>query len=275
MVERGEMEINNRARLNVSIWLIVVVVVIITVSYVIDLVAAAQAPVWINGHCFRDANIGISDVTVSLEYQRGGIWYTYNKTSETKDRGIWGIGIDTTDISWLILKPVAPVGYTLYGASYPGGYQARYLSGVGIKLVAPSTNAGHFNFLFTYTAEATPTPIPTFTPIPTQEAFPTTTPFPGVVEWINPPQTVEDAIVKDSLDLVAFWLRGRGPLYWYAWDHGLGPFPVYGPKRVSYTDLSGKVWEIEYVLYPHGHLVWRDTREPTKVRITRVSRYSW
>ena len=240
--------------------------------------AVAETYVWINGHCVC-GDKGIPNVTVRVDRKVGEQWQTYSGSSTTKDRGIWGVGVLVEGVSWLRFRPIAPPGYTLYGARYPGGYHARYIPGVGIELQAPSANAGHFDFLFRCQQEPTPTATvtttPTATAIPTTGALPTQTPFPGVEEWVDPPQSLENVVTQDALDLVAGWLASRGPLYQYAWDHGLGPFPIYGPVRVTFADFSGDVWEIEYILYPCGHLVWHDVSEPRRVRITQVDRYSW
>lgn len=234
--------------------------------------ALAETYIWINGHCDCDGKM-VPNVTVRADRKVGQQWQTYSQASTTNISGIWGIGILVDGVSWLRLRPSAPPGYKLYGARYPGGYNARYVPGVGIELPAPSTNAGNFDFLFQCQQELTPSPMPTVTS--TASPSPAQTPFPGVEGWVNPPQALENVVVQTSLDLVSEWLYGRGPLYWYAWDHGLGPFPVYGPARVTYVDISGEVWEVEYILYPGGHLVWCDIREPNRVRITEVDPYNW
>lgn len=263
---------DKRAWWCVLIALVVYVGMVILACHAIGLAASAQESVWINGHCFCDGE-PVVNVTVRAHRKTAQGWQPYPPSSTTKDRGIWGIGMSVVGVSWLRFVPAAPPGYTLYGARYPGGYHARYVPGVGIELPAPSANAGHFDFLFKCQQEATPTP--TVTATPTSGPLPTQTPFPGVEPWDDAPIALENAVAQTSLDLVAGWLHGRGPLYWFAWDHGLGPFPVYGPRRMTYVNPSGEQWTVEYILYPGGHVVWCDIREPTRVRITQVDPFIW
>jgi len=232
----------------------------------------AQTGVYVHGFCESDGEM-LANVTVYIDRKVGWQWQTLPRSSTTNVSGYWGISVPVSGVNRLRLRAVAPREYRLFGARFPGGFQARYIPGVGIELPPPGGQAGNFAFLFT--CQEVPSPTPTATPVPTEAPRPTMTPFPGVEEWTDPPQTLENVVVEESLQLVASWLQARDEMYQYAYNKGLGCFPVQGPNRFMFTDVFGETWSIEYCLYPRGWLVWRDIRWPNKIRATKVMDPFW
>ena len=276
---------------HIVVWLVVALAIAlfanVLFTYGAPMRIAAQSPPssYVHGSCEDDGGRMVDGVTVYVDRQVqfagvGWQWQAYPKSSTTNISGWWGITVPLDGVGRLRLRPVAPRDCRLVGARFPGGYQARYVQGVGVELPPPGGgSAGNFTFLFECREEPTPTvsptPSPTVTATPTAGPRSTMTPFPGVEEWTDPPQTLENVVVEESLQLVAGWLKARDELYHYAYNKGLGCFPVQGPNRFMFTDVFGETWTIEYCLYPRGWLVWRDIRWPNKIRATKVMDPFW
>lgn len=260
-------------------WLVFVTLIVVIALAAECHTARAGTARYVFGYCKTDDGM-LANVTVYIDRQIDGQWQTFSRSSTTNISGWWGVYVPTTGVARIRIRPVAPEEYRLYGVSIPtGGYQARYIKGVGIELPPPDGNAGNFGLLFV--RESGPPPIPTSTPIHTPvptatlQPSPTPTVFPDWEDWIDPSAGLENVVAQEALELVSHWIVHSGPIAWAAWEYGLGPFPVYGPFEIVYQTPSGEIYHLQATLYPRGHLVWRDMQEPSRVRITQVDKYSW